>query len=136
VAFDYQIAFLALLGVYLVAAVVRRGNPVWPVYGALVLLLAAGASEALGDATAANNLALDVVFTLGAAVALAGIDRLRAPRPRSPSGAPAAESSQSIEPAAEHSLDHLQREAVAVVDAPRAEHDEHVESGDAEPDGR
>jgi hypothetical protein len=136
VAFDYQLVFLALLGVYLVAAVVRGWNPVWPVYGALVLLLAAGGSEALGDATAANNLALDVVFTLGVAVALAGIDRLRAPRDRSPPGAPASEASQPVEPAPEHSLDDLEGKAIPVVDAPRAEHDEHVEGGDAEPDRR
>ncbi|MCI4325455.1 MAG: hypothetical protein L3K00_06210 [Thermoplasmata archaeon] len=77
----YQAVFLALLAVYMLYSGAAGLNPRWPVYGALLLLLAAAVADGLGATNAANQLALDVVFLLAAGVGLIAFDqRRRGPR--------------------------------------------------------
>jgi hypothetical protein len=132
VAVPYQVVFLGLLLVYLLVSFLRRWNPVYPLYGGLVLLLAAGAAEALSDPNAANNLALDVVFALGGGVALIALDRLRRRTRDLAPEAPATQPAQGRELVADHALDHLEGEAVPVVHAAGGEDDEDVHTADGE----
>ena len=101
--FPFQLAFLGLLGVYCVYSVGAGLDPRLPIYGAFLLLLAAIAAEWLGDPGAADNLALDVIFALAAALALTGAERLRPRRAgseRSPPQPPGAEPAKPVEPTA------------------------------------
>jgi hypothetical protein len=77
VSVPYQLVFLAFLGVYVLYSAGLGLNPRWPVYGALLLLVAAALAHALGASDAADEFALDAVFLLGAGVTLVAFDRWR-----------------------------------------------------------
>lgn len=72
-----QLVFLALLVAYAGYSFWARLDPRYPVYLVFGLLLAAMAAEFAGAPSTADSFALDVVFLLGAGVALAGLDRFR-----------------------------------------------------------
>lgn len=140
VSLPYQELFLGLLAVSVAYSLWSRWNPRWPVYGALLALAGAVVAQGLGASGAANQLALDVVFLLMAGVGLIAADRWRAPA-RSPVGTaapdpPGADPAEQDHPAAEHPLDDLERQGVAVVDAPGQQHDRDERPGDREPDQR
>ena len=101
--FPFQLAFVGLLAAYCVYSFWARLDPRYPMYGAFLLLLGAIGAQWVGSAGAADNLALDVIFALGAAVALAGAERLRPRRTsseRAPPETPGAEPAQAVEPTA------------------------------------
>jgi hypothetical protein len=140
VSVPFQGVFLALLLLYGAYSIGAGLNPRWPLYGALLVLVAAAVADGVRATDAANGLALDVVFLLIAGVGLTAFDRWR-PRTRSAASAPSpnppgADPSQQLQAAAEHPLHDLQGEAVAVVHAPREQDDQNEESGDPQPGQR
>ena len=134
----YQELFLALLAVYVAYSIWARLDPLWPVYGALVVLAGAALAEGLRATNAGNELALDVIFLLMAGVALLAVERRRAPANSAaglpPSDPPGADPPQKDQLAAQHPLDHLEGQGVAVVDGPGQQDDPDEHARDRESD--
>lgn len=136
----YQEVFLVLLTVYVAYSIWARLDPLWPIYGALVVLGGAALAEGLGASNAGNELALDVIFLLMAGVALLAVERRRVPGGSAagpaPSDPPGADPPQKDQLSTEHPLDHLQGQGVAVVDGAGQQNDPDEHTGDGEPDHR
>lgn len=134
----YQDVFLVLLVGYCGYSLWAGLSPRYPLFAALLLLLAAAGTNWAGATEASNNLGLDAIFVLAAAVGLTSLEIVRArglrPRAAGVADPPAADTPQPGQPSSQHSLDDLQGEAVATVDASRSEDDHDEHSGDGEPD--
>lgn len=139
-AVPFQDVFLGLLTAYSAYSLYAHLNPRYLVYGALLLLFGAAAADWTGATVAANNLALDVLFTLAAGVTLLAVDLRRGPRSRASgslaSDPPSPDAAQPGEAPPEHPLHDLQGEAVPVVDAPRPQDDHHEQTRDPESEKR
>lgn len=133
-----QDVLLVLLAAYAAYSYWAGLNPHLPLYAALLALAVAAIADWSGAVGVADSLGLDVVFFLAAGVGLIALDRVR-PRPRSTGrfglrpGSPAADATHQRQPSAEGSFDHLEGEAVPVVDAPGQDHDRDERPGDPEP---
>ncbi len=84
-AFPYVLAFLGLLGVYMVYSEWARLDSRYLVAGALVLLVVTALVDAAGATAAANTLAEFVFFLLAAGVVLLLVDHVRDASPAPPS---------------------------------------------------
>ncbi|HTP54207.1 MAG TPA: hypothetical protein VML94_04475 [Thermoplasmata archaeon] len=111
----YSLAFLGLLGAYMVYSQWAGLDSRYPVGAALVLLVAAAVADAAGATGVANSFAEYVFFLLGAGVVLLLVDHLRDGRKNAgatPSSAgvvtterPSPEPPKESEPTADHPLD-------------------------------
>lgn len=130
----YTEVFVAVLALYLAYAVYARLDPWLPMYGAAALLLIGAGLNAVGQAGPADVLATDS-FLLLAGGLLVLILTARGRARRAAATGPTSEPVDERQPEAEPLLDHLEQHPVAVVDRPGGPDDEHVEAGDAEPEG-
>jgi hypothetical protein len=111
----YSLAFLGLLGAYMVYSQWAGLDSRYPVGAALVLLVVAAVADAAGATGAANSFAEYVFFLLAAGVVLLLVDHVRdgpkhaAATPPSAGAVtaerPSAEPSKEPEPTADHPLD-------------------------------
>jgi hypothetical protein len=140
VAIPYQDAFIVLLVAFLGYSWWSGRSPRYLLYGALILLAAATVADWLGEAGAADNLALDLILALMGAVGVTAW-QARFPRASGSGGTaradpPGPDAAQPGEAAPEHRLDDLEGQRVPVVDTARQQDDADEQHGDPEPQGR
>lgn len=126
----YTEVFLALLLAYMVYSVWAGIDGRYPIAAALVLLVVTAVVDALGMVASANTLAEYVFFLLAAGVVLLLIEHVREGRrtdasARTPTAVAAepvpSDAADEAEAPSQEPLDRLEKQPVALVDAPREE---------------
>lgn len=132
-------AFVVLLLVYMGYSWHEELDARLPIATAFLLLIAAVAVAAAGAVGTANTIAIFVFLLLGAGVTLLAAGRLRERRRRRSGGEPpevGAQPSDYGNRTPDHLLHRLEEHPVAVIEAPRDQHGQDEEPGDAEDEGR
>ncbi len=113
----YTAIFLGLLLAYMVYSQWVGLDSRYPIAAALVLLVIAAITDAVGAVSLANILAIFVFFLLGAGVILLLVDHVRSNRAVTKADAtrsataesPSPKPAQKPQPAAQHALNRLQK---------------------------
>jgi len=139
----YLLLFVVLLAVYLVYSAWVRLDPRYPIVAALALLIVTAVLDAAGESASSNTFAEYVFILLAGGIVLLLLDHARESRPkpaRTTGSAPqvlsdhtAAQATDERKRPADQTLDGLQKEPVALVDAAGRDRDQDEQPGERQP---